>query len=172
VGLLRRRHEDGRTAVHAGRTWWFFLSAPCFPIRCSGTMWRASACCRTVPMAGAIMATPCPMGSTPHLRMGRLRRGDGRRRFGDAVLHRGRSPGRAFSYEQRLFAVPGTLAADGPGQWQAPQEIVAADGLRYIADRQEITNPAPGSIKAFRDPAWFRDPATGQRHIVFTGSAA
>lgn len=30
---------------------------------------------------------------------------------------------------------------------------------------------APGSIKAFRDPAWFRDPATGQCHILFTASA-
>ena len=24
------QHEDGRTVSHAGRQWWFFLSAPCF----------------------------------------------------------------------------------------------------------------------------------------------
>lgn len=166
-------HEDGRTAVHAGRTWWFFLSAPCFP-------------------------DPVQRHDVARIRL--LSHGaDGWRDHGNA-LPDGLNPGTrewagcavvmddgvsvtlfytvagrqggAFSYEQRLFAVPGTLAADGPGQWQAPQEIVAADGCRYIADRQEITNPEPGSIKAFRDPAWFRDPATGQRHIVFTGSAA
>ena len=166
-------HEDGRTAVHAGRTWWFFLSAPCFP-------------------------DPVQRHDVARIRL--LSHGeDGWRDHGNA-LPDGLNPGTrewagcavvmddgvsvtlfytvagrrggAFSYEQRLFAVPGTLDADGPGQWQEPVEIVAADGVRYIADRQEITNPAPGSIKGFRDPAWFRDPATGKAHVVFTASAA
>jgi levansucrase len=31
---------------------------------------------------------------------------------------------------------------------------------------------APGTIKAFRDPAYFRDPADGTEYFTFTGSLA
>jgi levansucrase len=47
---------------------------------------------------------------------------------------------------------------------------VAADGACYVLDRQD--SGLAGQIKGFRDPAWFRDPATGTAHILFTGSAA
>lgn len=166
-------HEDGRTVVHAGRTWWFFLSAPIFPD---------------------------PVTRHGHARIRLLSHGaDGWRDHGNA-LPDGLNPGTRewagcavldddgqgltlyytvagrrdgpFSFEQRLFAVAGRLGAQGPGEWQTPREIIVADGVRYIADRQEIVDPEPGTIKGFRDPAWFRDPATGQAHIVFTASAA
>lgn len=166
-------HEDGRTACLDGRTWWFFLSAPCFP-------------------------DPVQRHDVARIRL--LSRGeDGWRDHGNA-LPDGLNPGTRewagcavlmddglsvslfytvagrrdapFSYEQRLFEVQGQWGEGGPGAWQEPREIVAADGVRYVSSRQEIVNPAPGTIKAFRDPAWFRDPATGEAHIVFTASAA
>lgn len=166
-------HEDGRTACLDGRTWWFFLSAPCF-------------------------SDPVQRHDVARIRL--LSRGeDGWRDHGNA-LPDGLNPGTRewagcavlmddglsvslfytvagrrdapFSYEQRLFEVQGQWGEGGPGAWQEPREIVAADGVRYVSSRQEIVSPAPGTIKAFRDPAWFRDPATGEAHIVFTASAA
>ncbi len=168
-------HEDGRTVRHKGRVLWFFLSAPALP-------------------------DPADRHHAARIRL--LSHGaDGWRDHGNA-LPDGLNPGACEwagsavlaydgvtvtlfytasgradgpkSYEQRLFAADGTLGeGDRPiGQWQRPREILVADGVRYVCDRQEIASPVPGSIKAFRDPAWFRDPATGQAHIVFTASAA
>jgi levansucrase len=75
----------------------------------------------------------------------------------------------AASFEQRLFAIDGMLGSDGPGGWGESCELVAADARRYVIAREG--EGRPGFIKAFRDPAWFRDPATGERHVLFTGSA-
>jgi len=167
-------HEDGTTVVQGGRALWFFLSAPALPdpadrhalarirlLSRGADGWRDH---------GNALPDGCNPGS--------------REWAGSAVLMddgvtvalfytaAGRRDG-PMSFEQRLFAVAGVLQADGlPGQWQAPREVIVADGIRYICDRQEIAVPEPGSIKAFRDPQWFRDPATGLAHIVFTGSAA
>ena len=163
-------HEDGRTATIAGRQYWFFLSAPCFPdpgqrhdvarIRLASIGadgWRDH-------------GNAMPDGFSP----------GAREWAGCAVLHddgasvtlfftaagrRGEEP----SLEQRLFATAGTLGADGPGEWQTPREIVAADGQLYMPARDKVARP--GMIKAFRDPAWFRDPATGKAHVLFTASA-
>ncbi|MEO0031688.1 MAG: hypothetical protein RIS94_1446 [Pseudomonadota bacterium] len=166
-------HEDGRTVVHAGRTWWFFLSAPQLPdpvdrhgiarirlVSHGSDGWRDH-------------GNALPDGLNP-----------GTREWaGSAVLHddgasvslfytvAGRRDGPA-SVEQRLFVCRGALGANSIGHWQTPQEIVLADGRRYILDRQETTGGAPGTIKGFRDPAWFRDPSTGTAHILFTASAA
>lgn len=164
-------HEDGSTVVHEGRQYWFFLSAPRFPdpgqrhdvarIRLASLGadgWRDH-------------GNAMPDGHTP----------GAREWAGSAVLHddgvsltlfftaAGRR-GEAPSFEQRLFAVPGRLGADGPFDWQAPVEAVQADGVRYVIARE--ADGRPGMIKAFRDPAWFRDPATGKAHLTFTASAA
>lgn len=166
-------HEDGRTALLDGRTWWFFLSAPCFP----DPVQRHDVARIRLLSHGADGWRDHGNALPDDLNPGT------REWAGCAVLMddgvsvtlfytvAGRKDG-PFSYEQRLFAVPGTLTPDGPGGWEPAQEIVQADGVRYVASRQEITNPAPGTIKAFRDPAWFRDPATGTAHVVFTASAA
>lgn len=83
----------------------------------------------------------------------------------------GRRGEAALSYEQRLFETQGTIAA-GPvlSGWSPPVELVASDGVRY--DRARETSGVVGTIKAFRDPAWFRDPADGAAYLLFTGSAA
>lgn len=77
--------------------------------------------------------------------------------------------GRPHSFEQRLFEIDGRLADGTIGRWSLPHEIVASDGVRLVA-AQELVG-GPGAIKAFRDPAFSRDPATGDDHILFTASA-
>lgn len=163
-------HENGDTARIDGREYWFFLSAPCFP-------------------------DPGQRHDAARIRLASLG-ADGWRDHGDA-LPRELSPGTrewagsavllddrntvilfftaagrkgaAPSFEQRLFAVKGRLGKDGPGDWLEPAEVVRADGTRYVVAAE--AEGMPGMIKAFRDPAWFRDPATGKRHLLFTGSA-
>lgn len=164
------QHEDGRTVVHAGRQWWFFLSAPCFDD--PG---------KRHDVARIRLASHGADGWRDHGNALPDDLNPGTREWaGSAVLMddgetavlfytvAGRK-GEAPSFEQRLFAVQGKLGADGPGDWSRIDEIIQADGTRYVLDRQ--TQGAPGMIKAFRDPAWFRDPATGKAHVLFTGSA-
>jgi levansucrase len=77
--------------------------------------------------------------------------------------------GAPHSFEQRLFEITGRLAGRAIVEWGSPAEIVASDGVRYVA-ACELTG-VPGAIKAFRDPAFFRDPATGCDHMLFAASA-
>ncbi len=166
-------HEDGRSVVHEGRTWWFFLSAPELPdpaarhdiarIRLAShgsDGWRDH-------------GNALPDGLNPGARewAGSAVLSDDGARVSLYYTVAGRKDGPA-SFEQRLFVCEGTLVSDGIADWQAPREIIVADGARYILDRQETTGGAPGMIKGFRDPAWFRDPNTGEAHILFTASAA
>lgn len=78
---------------------------------------------------------------------------------------------RPGGYQQRLVETTGTLQADGRiTGWTPVREIFAADGAMYlVADRHD---GAPGTVKAFRDPAFFIDPADGARYIVFTATLA
>lgn len=164
-------HEDGRTVVHEGRQWWFFLSAPAFPdpverhgharirlLSNGSDGWRDH-------------GKAFPDGLTPGSREwagSAVLMDDGCtvQHFFTAAGRRGEG---APTFEQRLFVSEGTLDLVGPGSWQTPRELFVADGVRYLLDRQD--RGAPGQIKGFRDPAWFRDPATGMAHILFTGSA-
>ncbi len=163
-------HEDGRTAVIGDRQFWFFLSSPCFPD--PGQRHDA---------AQIRLASLGPDGWRDHGQVIPEGTGPGTREWaGSAVLHddgtsitlfftaagrRGHKP----SFEQRLFGLPGTLGTDGPTGWGEPYELVQADGSRYVVAAE--AEGKPGLIKAFRDPAWLRDPATGQCHLLFTGSA-
>ena len=54
--------------------------------------------------------------------------------------------------------------------WTPHREAVVADGAHYVVVDQE--DGEPGFIKAFRDPFPFRDPATGEDYLLFTGSMA
>jgi len=76
-----------------------------------------------------------------------------------------------MSFEQRLYAIRGRLSHTGIGLWQEPVEVVSADGIHYLSTARQ-PRARPGLLKAFRDPFWFRDPATGREHILFTGNAA
>jgi levansucrase len=75
---------------------------------------------------------------------------------------------------QRLFAATATLdeagAAPRLSHWRDLREIVRPDPAFYMPS--EAGSGATGTIKAFRDPGFFRDPADGARYLFFTGSAA
>jgi levansucrase len=77
-------------------------------------------------------------------------------------------------WQQRLFETQATLSVtNGLPQlsgWSAPIESVKSDGSHYvIVDQLDGT---PGAIKAFRDPAYFCDPADGTSYLLFAASLA
>lgn len=94
--------------------------------------------------------------------------GDTVRLFFTAVGTRGE---RAPSMTQRLFeAVADLRIADGVPRlerWSAPVESVRADGLHY--ETEMAGGGAIGTIKAFRDPFFLRDPG-GDDWLLFAGS--
>lgn len=164
------QHENGATAELGGRAWWFFLSAEQF----ADPGMRHDA-------ARIRLASLGPDGWQDHGKVITPELSPGSREWaGSAVLSDdGRTVSLYFtaagqrdqthSFEQRLFVVKGSVIAGIPGQWGTPCELFAADGQRYVIARE--ADGRPGMIKAFRDPARFKDPATGMDHILFTASA-
>ncbi len=76
------------------------------------------------------------------------------------------------TYVQRLFQCTGrlTINADGTrlASWSTPAESLASDRAVYHpADQEE---GGAGKIKAFRDPASFRDPRDGAAYLLFAAS--
>jgi levansucrase len=78
------------------------------------------------------------------------------------------------TFVQRQFLARATLQFDTGvrafGDWRDLTEIVRRDPARYMATDSGIG--APGTIKAFRDPAFFQDPRDGQRYLFFAASQA
>jgi levansucrase len=78
------------------------------------------------------------------------------------------------TFEQRLFRANATLVSDDGAEaltaWRDLQEIVRRDTTYYMAS--DAGGGKVGTIKAFRDPAYFRDPADGKRYLFFAGSYA
>ena len=73
-----------------------------------------------------------------------------------------------------MFETSATLSTKGGvprlAGWTTPVESIVADGHIYARDMTgggEI-----GTIKAFRDPAWFCDPADHAEYLVFAASLA
>lgn len=81
------------------------------------------------------------------------------------------SADRPGGYQQRLFEASAAIGANGlPCDWTAPQPSIARFDPAYMtADAHE---GEAGKIKAFRDPAYFRDPADGAEYLIFTASLA
>ena len=73
------------------------------------------------------------------------------------------------TYEQRLFQTRASLAP-GPGLagWTPPTQSVASDGDLY--DPADQAEGRIGTIKALRDPAFFRDPSDGRAYLLFAAS--
>lgn len=80
----------------------------------------------------------------------------------------------SVGFEQRLFETSAHLDVQDVtvrlSGWTPPAEIVRADGLIYEAEM--AGGGAVGTIKAFRDPWFFRDPDEGSDHMLFAGSRA
>ena len=74
---------------------------------------------------------------------------------------------RQFLARATLEASTGVCAFVG---WHDLTEIVRRDPAHYMAS--DSGAGAPGTIKAFRDPAFFRDPRDGQRYLFFAASQA
>lgn len=78
------------------------------------------------------------------------------------------------SFDQRMFETSAALAeVDGTpviGDWTVPVESVQADDHYYVRDM--TGGGGIGTIKAFRDPAWFCDPADECEYLVFAASLA
>jgi levansucrase len=79
-----------------------------------------------------------------------------------------------ITFLQRLFRVRGKLvqAAAGPRlrQWHGLTEFVRPDPAWYMTTAGP--GGGPGTIKAFRDPAYFRDPRSGAHYVFFAGALA
>lgn len=79
-----------------------------------------------------------------------------------------------LSFEQRLFSTRATLVqANGSWQltdWRDLHEAVVRDS-RYYMDSTSGSGTV-GTIKAFRDPAYFHDPAGGGHYLLFAASLA
>ncbi|ADG08980.1 glycoside hydrolase family 68 protein [Caulobacter segnis] len=86
----------------------------------------------------------------------------------------GRRGEATLTFEQRLFSARATLeiAADRPrfSGWRDLREIVERDPAHYMASDGGVG--VVGTIKAFRDPAYFHDPRHGGHYLFFAGSAA
>lgn len=83
----------------------------------------------------------------------------------------GRRGEKILTYHQRLFETVAdlvvTVGATALSIWEPPVESVRADGVMYQADTEG--GGAIGTIKAFRDPFYFRSP-TGEDLLLFTAS--
>ncbi len=84
----------------------------------------------------------------------------------------GRRDEAALTYEQRIFSCSAEIdvRTGHIGSWSTPEECFAADGLFY--EHACETAGSIGMIKAFRDPAYVRDPNDGTEYILFTASVA
>lgn len=172
------QHRDGRTARIAGGVLMIALSAPRLPdpdarhavarLRlmhridaAGGFEWRD---------LGLLLPDDLSPGSREWAGSAIVSdAGDHLTLYFTAAGHRGEQ---GVSFDQRLFETSAALRVeDGKptvGYWTTPVESVAADGVVYTRDM--AGGGAIGTIKAFRDPAWFRDPADGSEHLLFTAS--
>lgn len=78
---------------------------------------------------------------------------------------------RPGGYQQRLVESHAIIGPDGlPDAWNEPRGSIKEFAPEYmLADAHE---GEAGKIKAFRDPAYFRDPADGREYLIFTASLA
>jgi len=92
---------------------------------------------------------------------------------GEVILYftaAGRQGEAQLSFEQRIFSARAHLNKDGQLiDWQDLQEVIPADPTLYMPTS---IGGGIGTIKAFRDPAYFRDPADGRHYLLFAGSLA
>lgn len=167
------QQRDGKPTLTAdGAEIWMALATPCFPdpdtrhgharihlFRRTGEHWH--------PLGPAM-----PDGFSP-----------GSREWSGSAIHdtqddsltlyftaAGRRGETVLSFEQRLFMAKATLAATGHCEnWRGLKEIVPIDTAHYMPTTK---GGGIGTIKAFRDPFYFRDPVSDRDFLYFAGSQA
>lgn len=76
------------------------------------------------------------------------------------------------TYRQSVIETRPALLADGGRimlqQDAGHREILCSDGRMYLP--ADETDGAPGRIRAFRDPGWFRDPADARDYLLIAAS--
>ena len=78
---------------------------------------------------------------------------------------------RPGGYQQALFETTARTDGEGlPEGWTEPKHILADPFPEYLA--ADAHEGEAGRIKAYRDPAYFRDPADGREYLAFTASRA
>jgi levansucrase len=98
---------------------------------------------------------------------------------GSAVRHRDGSisvyytavgrPGEASrTYLQRVMEARSKLVDGSRLNGADHREVVRPDGRAYLL--ADETDGAPGRIRAFRDPGWFRDPTDGREYLLIAAS--
>lgn len=170
------QHPDGRPAVLAGdRVLWFALGAPRFP---DPDTRHAHARIHLLLQAGrqwTDLGPALPQSHSPGSRewsgSAVLEAGGGVTLYFTATGRRGEQ---APTFEQRIFSATCQLDLTGTWPrlcgWGDLAEAVLRDPAYYMAS--DSGGAAVGAIKAFRDPAYFRDPADGAEYLLFAGSAA
>ncbi|MCI4591709.1 glycoside hydrolase family 68 protein [Sphingobium sp. BYY-5] len=92
---------------------------------------------------------------------------------GEVILYftaAGRRDEAELTFEQRMFSARARLTKEGRlVEWGQLIEVIPAQPALYMptTDGGQI-----GTIKAFRDPAYFRDPTDGRHYLFFAGSLA
>lgn len=170
------QERDGQTATIAGGMLQMLLSAPVMPDPESRHALARIRLMHETPHGWRDLGTMLPDGLAPGSRewSGSAIVTPGHDRvtlYFTAAGHRGEAKP---SFDQRLFETTATLSVEAGvprlTDWTTPIESVVADGEIYTRDM--AGGGAIGTIKAFRDPAWFRDPADGAEYLVFAASLA
>ena len=168
------QYDDGTPVVLEGRALWVMLSAP----RQRDPDARHNCARLRLLMSQDGVWTDCgnllPDGFSPGSRewSGSTRYDPATRALTLWFTATGRRGEAAPDFEQRLFHAVGKLEwSDGKplaSHWHnLTQSVGMAEPL--YADLA-VTQGVAGRIKGFRDPYWFRDPATGLGHLLFTAS--
>jgi levansucrase len=164
---------DGSPSVVCGEELWMALSAPAVG---HPEERHDRARLRLLARAGDAWSDLGPVfddGGSPGSREwsgSAVRRSDGSVSvYYTAAGHRGEP--RPTFVQRVIEARPKLVVADGRPRLEGPvehREILRSDGRTYLpADELE---GAPGRIRAFRDPAWFHDPADGREHLLVAAS--
>ena len=162
--------------VAAGRTLWMALGAPRFPDPEERHAHARIHLLERNPMGWKHLGPVMPEGFSP----------GSREWSGSAVLAPDRTTLTLYftatgrrgepvpTFEQSLFRAQATLSRVADAfrldDWRGLREFVARDPNHYMAS--DAGNGGVGTIKAFRDPAYFRDPIEGSHRIFFAGSCA
>lgn len=170
------QHADGRTAEIGGGTLWMILSSPiCDDPEARHGMARI----RLLHQSGSSgdvwhdLGNLLPDGLSPGSRewAGSAIFDPAQSRVTLYFTATGHSGEMVLTYGQRLFATHAALeVTEGrPAlrNWSCPVECAPNCGTYY--QQVDPNNGTPGKIKAFRDPAWFRDPAGGD-YLIFAAS--